>query len=264
VTIAAAHTVTIDTPVATSSGTTINGILTFSRVTSSTLTIVSGDLTVASGGWLDMGTEANPIPSASSATLILAYGSSVQYGLTVSDGGNFTVRGSTKTPATFGTSSVHPGGTQVTVLDTGNMGWTVGDEIVLAKTTPVFGDASEAVRITNLASWPTITFTPAVSYGHYPGSAPMRVGNLSRNVLIRSSGAVVGTDTAYIRNLATNTTSFDLRHGEFAYLGANTSPRYGITFDGDNARGFIPSSTTHRGYRTVWLNADANTLSNNV
>ena len=39
--------------------------------------------------------------------------------------------------------------------------------------------------------------TPNTSYGHWIGTAPIRVGNLTRSVLVRSSGTVV-TDPDYL------------------------------------------------------------------
>src|SRR6185295_12271410 len=91
-TVVVGTTVTIDTD-GIASTTTINGKLTFSRVVNSTLTLVGGNMTVAAGGTLDMGTSADPI-SVSSATLILASGTiGGQYNLTINNGGNFLVYG---------------------------------------------------------------------------------------------------------------------------------------------------------------------------
>src|SRR6185436_11055439 len=96
-------------------------ILRASRVASSTFTLVGGNLTVATGGTLDLGNASTPL-SASSATLILAYGATAgQYGLIIQDGGNFFVYGAAKTPATTGTKAgggdIDSGTAQVTVAD---------------------------------------------------------------------------------------------------------------------------------------------------
>src|SRR5262249_3010007 len=60
VSIGAGTTVTLDISNATASTTTINGTLSASRVAGSTLTLVAGNLTVNSGGTLDLGTSASP------------------------------------------------------------------------------------------------------------------------------------------------------------------------------------------------------------
>jgi len=73
VTVQAGHTVTLDLDVAGATNLTIAGTLSFSRAASSALTLAGGDIIVNAGGTLDMGTASAPL-SASSATLILAYG----------------------------------------------------------------------------------------------------------------------------------------------------------------------------------------------
>src|SRR5205823_4417078 len=97
--IAGGTTVTIDTTTATASTTSVSGTLQFSTVSNSSFTMVQGSMTVLTGGTLNIGTAANPIPVGSTATLVLAYGSSAgQYGLVINAGANFSVYGSTKTP----------------------------------------------------------------------------------------------------------------------------------------------------------------------
>jgi len=167
------------------------GTLAFSRVVTSTITMVGGNITVNAGGTLDMGTASTPL-SASSATLILAYGQTAgQYGLIVNNGGNMLV----------------------------------------------FGNPTVSVT------------TPA------------------KNVVVRSSGTTIASNTAYIQNLVQNSTSFALSYGEFDYLGSNVSNSVsGITFDGSGVKGSISSSTIQSGYYGVLLNQASNiTLSwNNI
>jgi len=92
------------------------------------------------------------------------------------------------------------------------------------------------------------------------------VANLSRNVVVRSSGTNTSANTAYLRNLVTNTTSFNANYGEFAYLGANASGEYGITFDGSGVLGSISSCTVRNGFIGVLLNATSGgaLTSNNI
>ena len=74
VTIATGHNVVLDIMNAVSSTATINGRLMASRVVSSSWTLVGGDINVNAGGTLDYGNEADTIPSAINAHLVLSAG----------------------------------------------------------------------------------------------------------------------------------------------------------------------------------------------
>ena len=255
VVIASGTTVTLDSGLATASTTTINGYLQASRVANSTLTVVGGNIYVNSGGTLDMGTSASPI-NASSATLILAYGASAgQYGLIVNPGGNFLVFGNTKTPWTPLSSPnvVGPGTTGVPFTVANATGWQIGDTITI--------DTETAV-ITNL-SGNQVTITQGLGQAHV-ATFPVVVANLTRNVVVRSSGTDVGVsdagNSAYIENLVTNATSFNLTYGDFQYLGnynCATNGCNGIDFDGldsgPNVTGSISSSTVRNGNQGIDL-----------
>ena len=249
--IAAGHTVTIDVLTAVSSSTIINGTVRASRIASSSWTLTGGDLNVNPGGTLDYGTEDDTIPTAINAHLVLALGATAgQYGLIVNNGGNFTVRGSTKTPYSFASASILAGATSLTVYgSTSTDGWQAGDVITIGPTSGWGNSTTSSRTITsvdhtggsNTVSWSAAE--PLDTARTLSSTSPIIVGDLTRNVLVRSSGTVIGTDNAYILNLAQNTTSFVLIHGEFAYLGANTNGKYGITFDGALTKGLISSST---------------------
>src|SRR5262249_33718515 len=76
VTIRTGDTVTVDDTDIRASTTTVTGTLKFLDTGgSSMLMIVTGSMTVTSGGSLVLGTSNNPIPDGSTATLVLAYGS---------------------------------------------------------------------------------------------------------------------------------------------------------------------------------------------
>ncbi|MFH1724222.1 MAG: NosD domain-containing protein, partial [Elusimicrobiota bacterium] len=249
-TVSAGHTVTVDRTDAMAAMTTVRGTLSFSRVAHSSLTIVGGDVTVEPGGHLDLGTEASPIPAGVRAHLVLALGQTAgQYGLIVQDGGDFTVRGATKTPA----SSMNPTDTLFTTENTlslsedpAQLGWAVGDVITVGPSQGAGPGSTEERTITGIAG-SIITVDGDFASIHY-GTATIDIANLTRNVLVRSSGTDTGGDTAYIRNLATNATSFNLSYGEFAYLGADISPAFGIAFIGASVRGSISRSTIREGY----------------
>ena len=136
VTIGSGHTVTVDTLAATASTTTVQGTLKFSRVGQSSFTVVQGDLTVEAGGHLDMGTEADPIPTGTTAHLVLALGQTAgQYGLIIQDGGDFTVRGASKAPYGFALAGISGGGTSLTISASSATAWAGGDLFTIGPTT---------------------------------------------------------------------------------------------------------------------------------
>ncbi|MFH2203946.1 MAG: right-handed parallel beta-helix repeat-containing protein [Elusimicrobiota bacterium] len=269
VTIMTGDTVTVDTTTATASTTTIAGTLRFSRVAASTLTMVGGDLTVANGGHLDMGMGGDQIAT-TSATLVLAYGQAAgQFGLIVENGGRFTVFGATKVPAyTPSSSQIPTGSNYMTINVPGLTGWKTGDIIAIA---PTSGSGPAAIATHTITQLGTpapndMFFTPGVGATRVNTStAPIIVTNLSRTVLIRSSGTDTGANTAYIRNLSETAGDFYAYYGEFAYLGASASGKYGITFNGGPVKGGISSSTIRDGYHGIYLfSADGNTFTDNL
>jgi len=255
VTIAAGHTVTVDITTATASTTTINGTLTFSRATSSKFTLTAGNITVQPGGTIDMGTEASPIPTAIQATLILAPGEILTpLGLIVNNGGNYTVRGATKTPYGIAGTDAFTGATSLSIPGPGTIGWAVGDTITIGGTERLpldLGHANETEEraITGISgSDPkTISWSGGLTYNHY-STGPLVVSNLTRNVQIQSSYPY-----AEIQNLALNTTSFYLAHGEV--VGVKIINR---------ASGIVSSSTFHD---VAWISlegASSSTISGNI
>lgn len=247
--ISAGHVVTVDITTATASTTTINGTLSFSRVVHSSLTLVGGNIEVNPGGLLDMGTAASPIQAGVNAHLVLAYGNSPgAYGLIVRDGGSFSVYGSSKTHATTALVDLSPtSGLSFTVEDAA--GWQPGDSLVISPTRKTL-----AVSISTVASVAgnTVNVPAAFTDTHY-ATWTVRVGNMTRNVLIRSSGTVFSSNSAYIYSLASNATSFAVVNGEFAYLGgSSTYPATGITI-GTGGKASISSSSIHHGYTGLRL-----------
>jgi len=237
-------TVTLNT-IAQASTITVTGTLQYARSGDNELTQVGGNLYVNLGGTLDMGTSSSTIPSGTTAYLTLSSGTTAgQYGLIVNDGGNFLVYGSSKTPWVQGTGTAS--GTNVPVATSG-LNWNVGDTVTVD---------TEAVKITVIGG-SALTVSPALTLTH---STPTVVADLTRNVLIRSSGTATASNTAYIQTLASNTTSFNVNYAEFAYLGANVAGAYGITFDGIVApgapTGSISSSTLRNGFDGLRIRTD--------
>ncbi len=252
-------TITIDTLNATSSelDITINGVLKFSTSVPSALTIVDGDLNVNTGGTLQMGTQADPIPSGITATLILAYGSSPgEYGLIINDGGKFYTYGDVKTPAATAASGPGGGGLNIQVAAADGVGWQAGDVITIGQTeiTDPFEDQTEQRTIDSINKsgdpW-VVSWTGALSYTHQQADG-IRVANLTRNAVVRSSGTNAASNTAYIQNYTTTAADFQVAHTEFAYIGASGSSHLnGIVFVNTDTKGSISSSTFHNGYRGI-------------
>ncbi len=258
VTISTGHTVTLDVTTATAGGILIHGTLTFSPVKNSSLTVVQGDVIVNPGGSLLIGTADRPIQKTTFAHLILAYGSAQgccgrgYFGLIVNDGGNFVVHGATKTSASTAAADISGSGNTFTLAENpASLGWSIGDVITIGPTQGYGLGGVAQKTIVAFASGNDIQVDTAFSTFHYATST-IRVCNLTHNALIRSSGTDAGSNAAYIRNLAQNTTSFDVSYGEFAHLGFTANVQSGIVFE-SQARGSISSSTIRNGYIGIYL-----------
>ncbi|MFC1679203.1 FG-GAP-like repeat-containing protein, partial [Elusimicrobiota bacterium] len=267
------HTLVVDTWDAISSGTVIVGTVTFSRSAHSSWTMVGGDLIVQPDGRLDIGNKLDPIPAGTTAHLVLAHAEAASYyGLTVQAGGMMSVYGAVKTPASIivPNPAWNRNGDDNFPLDVdpASLGWEVGDEITVGPTQGEGAGTTMRGLITNIAGQgitldPGNTITPI----HY-ATTPIEVANLTRNVLVRSSGTVVngaGTNTSYIRTYTTFDSAFSLTNAEFAYLGVNMPGKEGITFDGASVRGKISTCTIRDGYKGVVVtDADDIVLSYNL
>ena len=225
-------TVTLDIPTATASTTTIEGTLKFNRSGDNEFMLFNGSMSVNAGGTLDMGTGASPIPQGTTAYLILALDSaSRRYGMVVNPGGNFLVYGAAKTPwTTLSSPSSIGSGSPGNFVVGDTTGWQVGDTITID---------TEAVTIATLPGGNHVTVNGTLGQVHV-ATYPVVVANLTRTVVVRSSGTTTATKS-WIKNLATNVTSFNVNYGDFQYLGQNSATKYGIDFE--SAKGSISSST---------------------
>lgn len=159
VTIRSGDTITLDITTAAASTTTVNGSLIFSLVSDSSLTLSGGNIVVDEGGSLLMGTSAQPMPAGILAHLVLASGTYAgQYGLIVNNGGNFIVRGSTKTPDSYATQGITTADTSLTVYgSTSTDGWQVGDVITIGPTSGNGTATTSSRTITSIAGGPSYT-----------------------------------------------------------------------------------------------------------
>ncbi|MFH2201488.1 MAG: fibronectin type III domain-containing protein [Elusimicrobiota bacterium] len=252
VTVSPGDIVSLDVSTGTASTTTILGTLYFDRVENSSLTIVAGDLTVGSGGHLDMGTSGDAIPSGIKAELVLALGSTAgEFGLIVSPGGDFTARGAAKYPYGFAVNPLPAGEVGLLIAASSATGWAVGDDILIGPTAGNGTATAETRTITSITGTNplTISWSGGLAAARTQSSTtPIVAANLSRNVSVRSAGTDSAANAAYVRNLATNATSFAVVDALFSELGANASGKYGVTFDGGGVAGSISSAVFRGGF----------------
>ncbi|MBI4056524.1 MAG: right-handed parallel beta-helix repeat-containing protein, partial [Elusimicrobia bacterium] len=281
--IQAGHTITLDTTTATAGRTTLQGTLSFSRISDSRFAMVRGDLIVNPGGVLDMGTELAPISPSLKATLILSSGSYAgQYSLTVQRDGTFTLRGARKTSSSTATEDALAGASLIRVrspslnysnktqrpfpddLDPEAL-WSVGDEIVISQTDLSSQNHTERRTISSLSGTDPllIGFSPPLLYDHSAASTAT-VFNLTRNVEVRSAGSVPTEDASYIRNFAESTANFSLAYGEFVQLGSGEDDAFGIILDGSQVRGVLSHCTIRDGYGIFFNQASGSTLNDSL
>ncbi|MFC1679175.1 FG-GAP-like repeat-containing protein, partial [Elusimicrobiota bacterium] len=251
VTIAQGHTVIVDGTTAVASTTTVFGTLYFSRSGDSTLMLRGGDIVVKPGGHLDMGTYGDEIVTPD-AELILAHGTVAgQFGLIVEDGGDYTVRGATKTPYGFAVGDVPMGSSSFQISAASATGWASGDLIAMGAALAGTQTDRRLINTIDASDPRNVTISGFSWWETYLATTPIVVSNLTRNVTVISSGSSYSSDQAYIRNLARNTTSFDLSYAAFIDIGANNSTDWGVTISSNGARGRISSCTFNLGFEGV-------------
>jgi hypothetical protein len=254
VNIQAGHTVMVDIPSAQAGTVNVYGTLRFSTITSSTLTLSGGNLLVRSTGRLEMGSEASPVPSGITAVLVLAKGSVAgEYGLEVEGGGDFVVQGASKSPYALAAAGVAAGDTAVTVPDAQAQGWSVGDLIVLGKTNRNnnTAESEERVVVSTMSSggFTTLGWNGAAVYSH-ASTSPLVVANLTRNVVVRSSGTTVSDpgDSAYLIGDLQAGSTIRWVNAEFSFIGESSYPHEGIFLSGTGSSSFVSSCTFRNGW----------------
>lgn len=190
VNILAGHTVTVDGTYTagddTANGITITGTLKASRSVSSSLT-VRGDLLVSSGGTLDYGTEADPIPLGVTAEIYLndsASQSHNKWGLRT-DSASTTwagvrIWGQHKVGRASMTATALAGDTTFTFDDV--TGWEVGDVLIFGPCLASNGPNGCVVRAITGISGNNVTVGASLGYASEVGRI---AANFTRNVKIR-------------------------------------------------------------------------------
>lgn len=188
--IATGHVVTFDEAAGTygddsSTGITVNGTLKASRAMSTALTC-RGDLYIGVAGTLDYGTEADPIPAAYNADIILNDSASMaanKYGIRTEeasgDWSGFRLWGASKTAMTTIPGGALSTATAITVADA--TGWAVGDWLAFEPSVAADSVSGTVHRAITGISGNDVTIGANLGFASQVGR---RVFNLSRNVRV--------------------------------------------------------------------------------
>lgn len=194
VTIAAGHVVTVDGTYScgddTSTGCTILGTLKASRTVSSQITF-RGQCLVSTGGTLDYGTQADPIPSSVTAVIVVNDSAAMannKWGISCSTSSSiagFRMRGAAKTDWST-ISAATSTDTTFTVADA--TGWAVGDKLAFGWTSSNNVFTGQAYRaITGISGGPiNASVTVGANLG-VASQAGRKVINITRNVRVIGS-----------------------------------------------------------------------------
>jgi hypothetical protein len=231
--IASGHVVTFDEAAGTygddsSTGITISGTLKASRTATTALT-VRGDLYVAAGGTLDYGTEADPIPAAYTAVIVLNDSASPahnKWGLRTDETGNWAgVRlwGASKTALTTIPGGAGASDTDITVADA--TGWEIGDILVFDCSVAQNAEYGHRYRAITDISGNVVTIGANLGYASQAGRC---VANLTRNVRINGANAATYRTHVALRVVSTFTTVDAIEIGpcEIVCTGGHSSNTY--------------------------------------
>jgi len=236
------HTVTINDANASAYTVSVNGKLAFSPSVNTSLRVTN--LQVLSTGVVEVGTAATPIDANVTAQIVIAnspFGSGVadpdQFGTGIIVLGKLSMYGSVKTP-TFVRLGAEPHASDPSLtLSSAVTGWRVGDRIVLPDTrhikesevTPANGWRNAVnqweERTVQAINGTTLTLNAALTYDHLgarnqDGVLELlpHVGNLTRNVVVRSESAT-GTRG---HMMGTQRADVDIRYALFKDMGRTT------------------------------------------
>lgn len=278
--IAVGHTVTYDeadgtygdntsSTTAANNAIVVNGTLKFSRGTS-TILRCAGTLFRASGGTIDAGTTADPIPLGVTTDIYLNHGSTTvgQHGMTshLQSSGTWALVGLARTRNTaLSTSATAGSNVSISVAAADN--WQVGDTVVVASDT----DDPTRAQITTLASGSgTAWVLTALNYTRASGC---RIGNLSSNVRVRSANASYPAAVCFSAS-DTGTMTLDVKNVLFENIGSiagwagggqNAPAYYGVGVRGGGAAkqtlyscaayhtGTVPSYTISTGNPSAFI-----------
>jgi len=195
----------------------INGTLDWPSTVAADYTLIAkGDIHINVGGTLQIGTVANPIPSARTATVRLNYSASLADGkYKLENKGTVLLQGASKTYWKT-TLNGNAAATQKDIVTAVSTSWAVGDELVIVAT----GAKGETERDTIASiSTTTITMTSNLTNAHADGGT---VANITRNIKFDSY------DATYESYIDFDGTSLNVDWVEFENIGYNAYLKYGI------------------------------------
>jgi hypothetical protein len=248
--IVAGHTVTIDDTSAAAYTLAIDGKLAFAtnvntRLKVTNLQVMAGEMGMGTPGVLEVGTAAAPIAAGVTAEILIAntpLGGSVADPLGFGTGihvlGKATMHGTPRAPTFLRLATEPRAGNTTLTLSQAVSGWQVGDRLVLPDTRHMKeSETTGSGWINAVNQWEertvtaissdgrTITLNSALQYDHL-GARDLNgvleflphVGNLTRNVIVRSESAT-GTRG---HTIATHMATVDIRYALFKDLGRTT------------------------------------------
>jgi hypothetical protein len=259
----------------------VHGKLTFKTDASTRLKVVT--ILVLESGSLEIGSPARPVAPGGVAEIVIAdqpFNRDVdpaQIGNGIVSLGNVTMHGDIKTPTFLRVSREPLAGQSLLAFEQAVTGWKVGDVLVIPDTRQLrdaeqgrnYKPQDEKVQVASISGAEVALVAPLV-YDHKgsrstegkPELLP-HVGNLSRNVIVRSENPAgtrghtmflshAGIDIRYaaFKDLGRtkmgilNNTEFDSQ-GQLARIGTNQIGRYAVHFHHD----FGPRNTPANGYQ---------------
>jgi hypothetical protein len=248
--VVAGHTVTINDTSALAYTIAVDGKLAFApsvntRLKVTNLEVMAGEMGMGTPGVLEVGTAATPIAAGVTAEIVIAnspLGGSVadpeQFGTGLIVFGKAIMHGSVRAPTFVRVATEPRAGNTTLTLSEAAVGWKIGDRVVLPDTRHI--KESEVVGsgwMNAVNQWEeravqgisadgkTLTLNSALQYDHL-GARDLNgvldflphVGNLTRNVIVRSESAV-GTRGHMLSNHVANV---DIRYVLFKDLGRTT------------------------------------------
>ena len=189
---------------------------------------MSNSIVVYSGGTLNIGTVATPIPRDGSAVLEFDPAADGDYGLIIRNLGTFVAQGLSRTVGKNVVSAKlntdEAAAQTVLGVDT-DTGWLASDEIVISSTTQ--SNQNELRVLSVNASATELTITAGLTNAH-SGTSPTQaeVILLTRNVKIRSATSTLMTFVD-----VKTTATVDIDWVEFLYLGATTTGSRGVEIE---------------------------------
>lgn len=268
--IGAAHTVTIDDTTATAYTVAIDGKLSFNRTVNTrlrvtNLQVMAGEMGHGTPGTLEIGTATSPVASTVTAEIVIAnsaLGSGVsdpeQFGTGITAFGKVYIHGQVKDPTFVRLGAEPRAGATTLTLSAPVAGWRVGDRIVLPDTRHIrYNEVTGSGWVNAVNQWEertvqavssdgrTLTLNAPLQYDHL-GARDLNgaltflphVGNLTRNVIIRSESATGTRGHVLFNHMA----DVDVRYALFRDLGRTT---YRPLNDSTNHVGRYPVHVHH-------------------